>query len=541
MNVNGWNNKCDHHVKPMPPQPPFRPSHCPHDSYSHDCYHEFHGHPMPHELPTHGPMLGSGFMLINYEPYLFDSTHVKFGNFINVAENINTRISRRRDESCINLDAVFNLTGQVMRNIVMQQHLEKSIGCHFEELQGILPIIKSDITLRLYYTVEDDMGGVVHQAVLTTTTPHMNLHYTDIRDYFVTSLKSIFVANIPAMDYTGMYKLILHKIEVYVDTLDIKSKMDGNVNPYYQFADNNNRIILQHDSIQSEIPDGSLLIASSQINEMIPFQANVTTRLRISFISYLSELICVPQTYGIWSQLFEPSDEKLDRLMDEMVTMKESINMINHTLDRLQNGLTDLTFRVETNEQNIENLQTQLTDLGTRMSETTSDLEARVDDLDYRVTVLENRPQAIVKYKTGIEYTPGQITYNEFGEMYQVAKTFTATTLEDDITNGNIVSFSIDDQTLINNVNMLLQDVQELRDADQRIIQQIGNIESSIEKVDKELEFYTSDDFPEVGEPNTIYVDKANRKSYIWDDEAHKYTPIVSDWDATVIQSDLGD
>lgn len=445
---------CRRGIQPPPPPPPYMPPHG-HDSYSHDCYHEYHGHPHPHELPTHGPMIGSGFMLLNYNPFLFDKTHVKYGNFLNVAENVNTRITRRRDESCINLDATFNLTGEIIRNMVMQQHLEQSISNHFDTLEGYLPIIKSDITARIYYTVEDDMGGVVHQAVLTVTTPQMNFHFTDIRDFFVTSIKSIFVGNIPAMDYTGMYKLILEKIELFGDVIETKEHVTDNMNPYYQFADNNNKIILQHDTIQREIPDGSILLASLKLHEMVPFQANITTRLRISFVAFMSELIAVPETYGIWNAMFEPTDEKIDKCLQEIATLKESVFMLTNMVTEMRNSLRDVSNQVDQNTNEIADLKITCNNLSTKIDRNVSDLEARIEDHEYRITTLEQRPLALVRYTAGNEYVAPQLIYSTYGDLYQAAKNFTATTLANDIALGNIVALKVDQQVIIDLVEQV--------------------------------------------------------------------------------------
>lgn len=537
----GWEHKC-HHMRPCPPPPPHLPPHG-HDSYDHGCYHDCHHHPMPHELPTSGPMIGNGFMLMNYNPFIFDQTHVKYGAFINVAENVFNRITRKRDESCVNLDATFALTGPVMRNLVMQQHLEQSIGSHFDVLDGVLPIIKSDMTIRLYYTVEDDMGGVVHQGVLTTSTPYMNLHFTDVRDYFVTSLKSIFVGNIPAMEYTGMYNLILQKIEIYADTINTKEHMTGNVNPYYQFANNNSKIVVQHDTIQQEISDGSILIASEKLHEMVPFQANITTRVRISFIAFLSELICVPDTYNIWAQLFEPSDEKMDRILNEITTMKESIYLINQTLDRMNERMDTMDAQLTTNTHNIETIQTQIQNIITKYDNKTSDLEARVDDLDIRVTTLEKRPLALVRYQANKEYQPSQLVYNQYGTIYQSARAFTATTLDADVTNGNLVPLSIQGEAVIQTITEQITQLQTFETTVNQTInqltQQIGNIESSLETVDEEVTFYDGT-LPDTGKPNAIYIDQETRRPYLWNPETQAYVPIVGDIDADTIQVDVG-
>lgn len=485
-NLYDWNGnkygppECPHHhddhCRPVPPPPPYMPPHG-HDSYSHDGYHEYHGHPYPHEYPTHGPMLGSGFYLLNYNPFLVDTTHVKYGNFINVAENVNTRISRRRDDSCINLDATFNLTGQIIRNAVMQQHLEQSIANHFDTLEGFLPIVKSDITFRLYFTVQDDMGGVVHQSVCTVTTPQMNFHFTDIRDYFVTSMKSIFVANIPAMDYTGMYRLILEKIEVFGDVIDTKEHVTNDMNPFYQFVDNNNKIIIQHDTIQNEAPDHSILLASVQLHEAVSFQANITTRLRISFVAFLSELIAVPHTYGIWNAMFAPTDEKIDKALREIATLKESIYLLTNKVTEMSQSMTDLSSAVDQNAADIAELKITCNNLQTQITNNKTDVQAILDDHEYRIRTLEQRPLALNRYHTDTDYVRSQLIYQVYGQLYQAAKDFKSTTFDEDVANGNLVPLTIEGSEIID----------ALSDKVDAITVDLTNVSNKVDKTDADL------------------------------------------------------
>lgn len=416
-----------------------------HDSYAHDCYHEYHGYPHPHEFPASGSMQGSAFMLLSYYPYLFDNTHVTYANFLNTSESVLTRVSQRRDDSCVNLYGTFDLKKGINKNTIMTDYLEKCIGHNFDSIGGLLPLMKSDITFRLYFSVTDEANGVVYQNAISTTVTNMGFHFTDIRDFFVESMNGVFITNIPAMDYSGIYRLTLEKIEAWGEIINTVDHVTNGLNPYYQFTDNNNTITMQHDVINGTMTDNSILIASATLNNTIPFQANITTRLRLNFTAFLSDLIAVPQTYGIYNAMFEPSDVKLERLSKEVATLKESASLINKTLLELGDALNELRTTVSTHTTQIEANTNAITELQATVESDNEELAARIDDLDARVRVLENRPLALYKYNQGVEFVRSQLTWSTYGQIYQVARDFTASgNMETDINNGYLVPLIVD-------------------------------------------------------------------------------------------------
>lgn len=453
-------------LRPLPHTYPYVEP-CVHDSYSHNIYHEYHGYPHPGEFPTSGSMAGSAFLLKEYYPYLFDNTNVRYGNFLNLAENVNTRISQRRDDSCVNLIATFDMTKGVLKNTILNDYLQKAIAKNVDTMQEVLSIVQDAVTFRLYFSIVDEMGAFVYQNAVSVTTPDMYFHPTDIRDYFVESLKSVFVTNIPAMDYTGIYRLQLEKIEAYVNIINTIDHMSDGMNPFYAFTDNNNKIVLQHDIIDNTEIDQQVLIASQEIKQVFPFQANITTRLRISFTAFLSDLIAVPQTYGIWSSIFEPTEAKLEKMQNSITTLTESVDLINASLLTITSTLNELRTTVSNHTTQLETNTTKIAQLDSEVEANYNDFDARIRSLDERVTTLESRPLALYRYGEGIKFTRSQLTYSSYGQIYQVAKDFTASgNMNEDIENGNIVPLTINGEiaTINNTLSDLIDRVSALEE-----------------------------------------------------------------------------
>jgi hypothetical protein len=422
--------------RPVPP--PHVP--CYHDSYGHDCYHEHKGFPHP-SLPTNGPFLGSAFTLQNYNPFLFDSYNVRYGQIINFSENIETRFTQRPDASCINLAAKINMVEAINKNVVLEDYLEKCLSQGYETYRKGIPMIKSKLTFRMYYTIFDDMGGVVDERVVTVSTYEQLLHYTDIRDFFVQSAKGIFVDNIPAYDYGGLYRLAINKMELWVDVIDTAQHVEQGYNPYYQFTDNNQRITMQHDTIEACVADDTMKLATIDINYSIPFQANITTRLRVSFTAFMSDMIVVNQTYGIWNALYEATEEKMKHLEDEIATLKETDALMQAQIDALQTSLNALMEIVSGHTTAIEQNTVDITNLRNVFNDNITSINSRLTSLEGRVSALEAIPLAIHKYRENETYIRSQLTWNTIGQLYQVANEFTTTTepMSDHVDNGDIV------------------------------------------------------------------------------------------------------
>ena len=101
------------------------------------------------------------------------------------------------------------------------------------------------------------------------------------------------------------------------------------MNPYYQWIENNTKVVVQHDTVQGTTPDTQILIGSVNINYSIAVQLNLTTRLRIAFTVYLSNTIKAADSYGIYKALFNPTEHIVAVLM-------QRINALETRVDEMQ-------------------------------------------------------------------------------------------------------------------------------------------------------------------------------------------------------------
>lgn len=426
--------------RPVPPQP----VPCYHDSYGHDCYHEHKGFPHPGPLPTNGQFMGSAFTLRNYNPFLFDSYNVRYGEIVNVSENLETRFTQRPDASCVNLAAKINMVEAINKNVVLEDYLEKCLSQGYETYREGIPLIKSGLTFRMYYTIFDDMGGVVDERMTTVSTNDMLLHYTDIRDFFLQSAKAIFVDNIPAYDYGGLYRLVINKIELWVNVIDTAQHVQQGYNPYYQFTDNNQRIVMQHDTIEACAPDDTIKLGTIDINYSIPFQANITTRLRVSFTAFMSDMIVVNQTYGIWNALYEPTEEKMKHLEDKITTLEETVGIMQASITNLEALIAEQAAINTAQQTQIDDLSTAVSNLNESVTYNLAQFSDQIEALAARVSALEAVPIAIHKYRDGDEYIKSQLTWNTIGQLYQVNNAFTASgNIQDEVDAGNIIPLTL--------------------------------------------------------------------------------------------------
>ena len=549
---------------PMPPEP-HPPVPCYHDPYGHDCYHEHKGFPHPH-LPVNGPLLASAFILNNYQPYLFDSTNVKYGPIINFSENVGTRVSQRPDASCINLNAKFDFVNAINKNVVMEEYLEKCIGQNAEAYVNGLPITKSKLTFRMYYSIFDDMGGVVDERAIDVSTFDMLIHYTDIRDFFLQSIKGVFVDNIPAYDYAGLYRLVINKIELWMETIDTPSKCEDGYNPYYQWTDNNQRIVLQHDTIEACPYDDTMLLGTCDVNTSFPFQANLTTRLRVTFTAFTSDLIVVNQTYGVWNAIYEPSEERMKRIEDQLVTMQESINILTNNVTLLQNDLSALTERLDTLATNVETHTTQIDSIWNAFTAHANANEERFNAIEARLAALEAIPLATHKYRQGDTYIRSQLTWINIGTLYQVKEEFVASgDIQTEIEAGYLIPLSVDGdvvvESLIARMNIVEQEtasaVATVQGYDTTINQMqntVNTCEADVndlhtlvmtydERISKaeEAEFYINREaFPATGVEDKMYIDLTGKETYVWKDTLSDYVIIDQQLDEnSVIQSKI--
>ena len=370
---------------------PYQKNMTPHQC---DCCTHMH-QPETARFPVSGPMQENAFMLINNVPYITDNTNVSYGTKLSVSESIYTRFTKRKDPSCVNIAATIDMTGDIITNTAWNAFVQQVISSQYETLNDVLQIQKSSITFKIYFHVEDSTGGVVYESSVTTTIPKYQFHYTDVQDYFVTSFKDVVITNIPALDFQGVYNLIMDKIEAYIDTIDTYEHITDSLNPYYQFINNNTHIVMQHNSIEEVEKDDTILIATADLDYTTPFQANLTTRVKISFTAFMSNMISCGNTYPIYKALYNPTEEIVSKLL----------------------------------------LQIQ-------------DLSTRLEALETEVGAIYS---TAMEYKKNTYYHEGVLTWITKGELYQTTEAYTTTndesiTIEEafaaDIANGKLVIIS---------------------------------------------------------------------------------------------------
>ena len=392
--------------------------------------------PNPHRFPTFGNFIGSGFALQNAWPYLIDTTTLQYGQVLSYSEAVVTKVTRRNDSSCINLAATFDLTNTDLNNVVLMDFLKKNISKKYAQLQGVLPIIKESLHFKIYYTITDYDGGVVHNGVISRFTKNEHFHFTDVKDMYVTSAHDIVMENIPAMTYAGLYTITIDKVEVYVYALDTLAHSPGGMNPFYQFTDNNMKIILQHDIIESTEPDNEILISETPVNVAIDYRANVTNRIKLSFTAFMSMVIAAPDTEGVWDALTEPTEEMVAQMRQELSQAEQDIIDLQERDAQQQAEIDALRNQVTLNKNNIAALTNRVEFL----ENSTSMYKSLIDDLTDRVLALENRPLALVSYREGKQFTTPQLTWNGYGNLYQCTRNFTANgDFDVDVANGNLV------------------------------------------------------------------------------------------------------
>lgn len=390
--------------------------------------------PAPPAVPTTGPFIGNGFSLLNTAPYIIDTTMFRYGQIISYSESVRTHVARRTDPSCINISATFDMTdANNLTNTVLQDYLEKYISMGYATLQGVLPILKSTVMFKLYYTVTDYDGGIMTTGSVVTSTNDIRFHFTDIKDMYVTSARGMMIKDIPAMTYSGIYTLTFDRMEVYIPYINTLDYVEAGLNPFYQFVDSNLRIAIQHDTIESTEPADWLLISEIPVNTSIQYTANITNRLRVSFTAFMNNVIAVPNTNDIWDALNEPTEEIITQLRQEVSTLQETCFLLQQRLDEEIAAREQLAGQVELNKNNIHTANEQIGILTSKVSA----LETNYTSLEKRVKILEERPLALQRYLQGIELVSSQLTWNEYGELYQANTNFitdsTAPTVADSL------------------------------------------------------------------------------------------------------------
>ena len=269
--------------------------------------------------------------------------------------------------------------------------------------------------------------------VLTDDT---HFHFTDVKDMYVTSSKGLVVKTIPAMTYGGEYTLTLDRIEAYVEYLNTIDYVQVGTNPFYQFTDNNMKITLQHDIIKNTQSSGSIKIAECVIAQSFDYVANVTNRLKLSFTAFMSNLIAAPDTLDVWTALNTPTEEIIATLQSQVAELYAKdeaqqllIEALTARLDALEGQVTLNKNNIAANTRDIELIKVK-----------DSQQDDRLDNLENRVDVIENRPLALNKYQEGQHFVASQLTWKGYGNLYQSTKSFVANgEFDTDVAAGNLV------------------------------------------------------------------------------------------------------
>ena len=351
--------------RPGVPRPLTNPIHgrVPHPPFLNNGYCDC-APPPPPPLPPYpdsGCMVGNTFMLLNNTPYLYDNTRTHYGQRISVAENVITRVSQRRDPCCISFSAVFDMTEGTITNTVLNHYLEELTKSN-NSLDGVFPIMRDNIKFRLTYTIHDVHGGIIYTGTDMCVSREMKYHATNIRDYFLNSCRGSFTFRVPQIDFRCMNTITLNNITATVDVLNTNAHITNNLNPYYQFTDNNTRIAVQHDVIMSEMtPDVEVAIATCDINQTFACKYISDMNMKLTFTSYMSNLISVQNTFNLWEAIsdspsIDEDDEDIKQLQQDLNDMRDTVDTLSTELEQTKDILNSMTGGEVYNKTQIDNL-----------------------------------------------------------------------------------------------------------------------------------------------------------------------------------------
>ena len=409
--------------------------------------------PSMKDYPTSGPYKGNAFVLDNANPYLIDTTFYAYGQALAFDENIYTKVTKRDDASCINLTARFDMTDSSLTNTVRFDFLKNYTARKYEELSGVLPIIKNGIKFRIHYTIYNFDGGVEHIGHCDCKVDQPIFHFTSIKDVFVQSASGLIIENIPVMTYQGRYTITINNVEAMVEVINTKDHLqDPSLNPFYTFEDNNRKILLHNTEISGQEADDVIVIGNCDVRQSFEYIANITTRLRMNFVAFTTLPIACGDTSPIWFALNEPTEQSITQLRNEVSAIEEELTLI-HAKDAEQDArITALEGQVELNRQNIIILTNKVASLETKDIEHDLAIQA----LEQRVTALEAIPLALVVYKANKEIKVSQLTWKGYGQLYQAAQTFYATgDFDNDVRGGYLIPVAADAEDVSDLANQL--------------------------------------------------------------------------------------
>jgi peptidoglycan hydrolase CwlO-like protein len=266
----------------------------------------------------------------------------------------------------------------------------------------------------------------------------------------------LIIDNIPAMTFQGRYTFCITHVEAMVEVINTKEHLqDPSLNPFYTFIDNNRKIQLHNTEISGMTPDNVLVIGDCQVQKSFEYYANVTTRLRLSFVAFTTLPIACGDTSPIWFALNEPTEQSITQLRNEVTALEDEVEQLRLKNAQQDTEITNLKGQVELNRQNISDLVARVTRL--ESNDVTQDLD--IQRLKERVAILEAKDPALVSYKANKELRQAQLTWKGYGQLYQVSQTYYATgDFENDVRLGYLIPVAADAQ----DVSALAERVEEV-------------------------------------------------------------------------------
>lgn len=303
-------------------------------------------------FPTDGKVEMNTMYLINSWPYVHDNTHLRYGTRIHTADMVFTRITQRRDPTSINLNAKFDMTSTNHTNSVWQHFLLETIKHHFHQLNGLMPVMKSDILFRLHYDILDTGGGVIDTGVANTTIKDGFFHGTDIKDYFIASTNGLFVVDIPNINFMGPYTFRCKCLQAFGHVINTEDHVQQHLNRFYQWVNNNTAIAIQHREIDHQTHDAQILLAELPLDQSFSFAGNLTTRMRMSFTAFWSTMIAAhPNTFEIWKALFDSCGVGMAHMREDITNLRTDVDDTMERVDNLEIVTEDHEERISILEQ----------------------------------------------------------------------------------------------------------------------------------------------------------------------------------------------
>ena len=403
--------------------------------------------PVP-KYPTTGPLKESAFVLNDSNPYLFDTSVTSYGPVLYFSEHIYTNITQRDSVSCIDLAATFDMTDTDFPNDVRLDMIKNIIGNKYTSLNGVLPIIKHDINFRILYTVTDSTGGIVYEGICHTSSLENSFHFTDIKDRFIMSTKNIVIDMIPQLPTSGVYTITINRVEAFVGVIDTYSHMTNDTNPFYKFTNNNTSITINSSVIENQSPDETILLAYCDVNRSFLFTSNITTRLKMTFTTYMSSLITTKNVSSIHDTLSSPTEKILDDAISRISELEKQVKELQTKLDNYKILMDKMSNEIQNNSSDIKknaaDIKKNSVDIGNNRTSITKH-DKDIESIKLRLDKLERIPLATLSYVPGREFVSGQITWVEHGKLYQATTDFTAVgDINIDINNGRLIPIKSD-------------------------------------------------------------------------------------------------